>query len=50
MYVVYDVINEHEKFQVTTVCHSFKIIEGKIYNLVRDSNSGPLTDTRGFYH
>ena len=29
MYVVYDVINELEKFQVTTVCHSFTINEGK---------------------
>ena len=29
MYVVYDVINEHEKFQVTSLCHSFKINEGK---------------------
>ena len=29
MYVIYDTINKHEKFQVTTVCHSFTINEGK---------------------
>ena len=27
--VIYDVINMHEKFQVTSVCHSFTINEGK---------------------
>ena len=30
MQVIYDVINMHEKFQVTSVCHSFTINEEKI--------------------
>ena len=29
MYVIYDVINMHEKFQVTSLRHSFTINEGK---------------------